>query len=384
MTVFKGFLIIAKRNIAMFLIYIFIFFTICLLYNLTAPEQSQAVFESSSVEIGIVDLDRSELSVGFTDYLAGVHNVTMLENDKALLQESLLYRDVEYLITIPSGFESQLSLGIQLEVTTVCDIPQSSYVGQMINWYLSGAEALIGAGYTVSDAIQILKDSASVQADVTVVSSQYVQAVLPPYAPQYVVLPYITIAITCFTLGSITMEFYKPDILRRLNASIVSPFRRNIEFLSGYLVFGLAIWIFFNIVPLLLYGGQFIRDPNFIWHLANSFALVLSGLGITAILGLFVRRQEVLTALVNIISIGMSFLCGVFVSLDVLSEKITNISRFLPVYWYESVTMILLSHKELTPANLSAVVTGIGIQLLFTAVFIALALVLGRVRSREV
>lgn len=39
-------------------------------------------------------------------------------------------------------------------------------------------------------------------------------------------------------------------------------------------------------------------------------------------------------AIVNTVSLGSSFLCGVFVQQELLGETVPSIARFLPAYWY--------------------------------------------------
>ena len=381
MTVFKGFLLIAKRNLMIFVTYLGIFFVINILYTL--PGFDFKTLEKVRVSIGIVDLDQSTLSKGLSDYLAHEHQVTDLADDKAVLQERLLYRDVVYIITVPQGFERSLPELITLDVTKVCDIEQGHYVDQMVGWYLSCAKTLSGAGYEAAEIVELLATASDIQSDVSFTDTGGARIDIPPYTVQFTVMPYVVIAITGFSLGAITMEFYKPDILRRLRASAVSSLRRNVEFLFGYVVFGLIIWVFFNLTPLLLYTDQLLSDSHYSLLLVNTLLLVLNSLSITAVLGLLIRRQEALTPVVNLLSLGMSFLCGVFVELDVLSDKLIAFSRFLPVYWYESVLHILTTRRIISAADQTQLLYGLGLQLLFAAVFLALALVLGRIRSQE-
>jgi len=383
MTVFKGFVLIAKRNVSLFVTYLVIFAVINLVVMLPAPDEPGNSAENAGMSIGVVDLDQSQLSRGLIQYLSGSHRITELADNKALLQERLVYRDVVYILTIPAGFEQSMPDVPALDVTRVCDVQQARYVDQMIHWYLTGIKTLSTAGYGTSDIVRLLDSCADVEAGVTIIDSGGVRTQFSPYFVQYITMPYVIIAITCYTLGSITMEFYKADILRRLRASAVSPLRRNIEFLAGYMVFGLVIWLFFNLIPLVLYYRQLTAEPLYPWLLVNSLALVLTALSMTAILGLLIRRQEVLTPVVNLLTLSMSFLCGVFVELDVLSDKLTAFSRFLPVYWYETVVNILASRRFLTPADRVDLINGIGLQLLFAAVFLSLSLVLGRIRTSE-
>ena len=101
MTVFKGFLTIAKRNLGMMFLYILIFLAISLFFQNTLDDSKSSGFQSESLPIAVIDLDGGELAEGFKDYLASIHHVKELPNDQNLLQERLFYRDIYYIVTIP-------------------------------------------------------------------------------------------------------------------------------------------------------------------------------------------------------------------------------------------------------------------------------------------
>ncbi len=85
----------------------------------------------------------------------------------------------------------------------------------------------------------------------------------------------------------------------------------------------------------------------------------------------------------NVISLGMCFTCGVFVSMSVLSEGVRKAAHFLPVYWYETVNGIIGNNAELTTAQSAAVWKGLGIQVLFAAVFLSAGLAASKYKRQE-
>ena len=54
----------------------------------------------------------------------------------------------------------------------------------------------------------------------------------------------------------------------------------------------------------------------------NSLTLLLVGLALSFLLGTFITKEDILTALVNVVTLGMSFLCGVFVPLDIMGKGV--------------------------------------------------------------
>lgn len=131
MTVFKGYMKIVKANIGLILMYLVIFLGITMMIQAVTKDTGGGSYSAESVQIGIVDEDGGVLAEGVKDYLGQFHDVTLMENDKEKLQESLFYRNLEYIVKIPGGFEEKcLEDGEKLEVTKVPGSYTSFYVDQ--------------------------------------------------------------------------------------------------------------------------------------------------------------------------------------------------------------------------------------------------------------
>ena len=83
------------------------------------------------------------------------------------------------------------------------------------------------------------------------------------------------------------------------------------------------------------------------------------------------------------ISLGMSFTCGVFVSMSVLGKGVRAVAHFLPVYWYEIVNETIADNGALSASQQTAVWQGIGIQLLFAATILGVGMMLSKRGSQE-
>ena len=147
MTVFKGYMKILKKNIGLVIMYLIIFFSVALALQAAAGKEGSDSYQSKSVEIGTVDEDGGTLAQGLEDYLGKIHHITMLENDREVLQENLFYRNVEYIVQIPENFVQSCILDSErLKVTKVPGSYTSYYVDQQINSYLSMARTYLAAG----------------------------------------------------------------------------------------------------------------------------------------------------------------------------------------------------------------------------------------------
>ena len=109
--------------------------------------------------------------------------------------------------------------------------------------------------------------------------------------------------------------------------------------------------------------------------------MTLVALSLAFLVSTLISRNELISAVVNVISLGMSFLCGVFVDLDILGKGVRTFAQFLPVYWYELANKLLADNQSLSLAQTVSLLTDYGMQLLFAAVILGVALVISQNRQ---
>jgi ABC-2 type transport system permease protein len=95
------------------------------------------------------------------------------------------------------------------------------------------------------------------------------------------------------------------------------------------------------------------------------------------------RKLYLLSSLANVLALGMSFLCGVFVPLSVISAPVKKISQFLPVYWYEVTNELIGYNTSFTANQKFELLKGFGIQLLFVIALLSVAMLVGKLREQE-
>ena len=90
-----------------------------------------------------------------------------------------------------------------------------------------------------------------------------------------------------------------------------------------------------------------------------------------------------LCGIANFLSLGMCFLCGVFVPMNVMDRNVLKVSQFLPVYWYETVNETLGSYSHLTGEAAASVWKGIGLEAMFAIAFVCMILVVTRYQRQK-
>ena len=350
MTVFKGFLIITKRNLLMVFMYLAIFLTIGILASGSDSNTSGSGFHAQALTIGVVDHDGGVLSKGLSTYLSQYHTIRQMPDDTAKLQDALFNRNVSYIVTIPKDFK--VSCLREYQALPVSKIPGST------------------DGYYIDQQIVTMLKSASSEKT-------------PGYGYMYQYLPYVLISILCYVMGLIMIAFHQPDLQKRILCSAVSIRSQNLQLALGYLAVGCSVWMLTTWIPaFFFYRKAFFQSPKMPYYMLNSLTLLLVGLALSFLLGTFITKEDILTALVNVVTLGMSFLCGVFVPLDIMGKGVKTVAHFLPVYWYEISNNLLNNSAVLTQAQRQLLYRNYGIQLLFAAAIFCIALVVSK-RARQ-
>lgn len=113
--------------------------------------------------------------------------------------------------------------------------------------------------------------------------------------------------------------------------------------------------------------------------MANALCYTFVCLGLGFFVGHTIKSQNAIHGAVNVVSLGMSFISGVFVPRELLGETVKRIASFTPTYWYvEAVNNIsTLTNNSSTLDILNSML----IQLGFAAAFLALGLAVARHKS---
>lgn len=379
MTVFKCYMKILKQNLGLVFLYLGIFFSVSIVLQMAAQKGEDSLYQTTSIDLGIVNPDDSLLSSGFVDYLSQIHHVTIMENDPETLQENLFYRNVEYIIQIPADFyKTCIQNGESLKVTKVPGSYSSYYVDQQISSYLDTMRTYLAAGFSQEEAITALKSQ--VHEPVTKLSSNSVSTDKSPLVYYFRYIPYLFLGALCYTMGYILMAFKKGDIQKRMAASAISSRRQTLEGLLAMGIIGAGLWFLGILGAVLMYRNSFLDSRMLPYYLLNTLLMLIVALSLSYLIGMFINNSDLLSGAANIVSLSMCFLCGVFVPMDVMDKSVLKVSQFLPVYWYEQVNEILSSHISLTSQLQEKVWLGMGIELLFAVVFVFLIMVVSKHR----
>ena len=242
---------------------------------------------------------------------------------------------------------------------------------------------LRAAGFSVEEAVGEVRKIGKEESEVLLLDKNGYGGERASHAFMFQYMPYTIISVLCYVIGFIMVDYRQKEIRQRMQCSSVSLRRQNLQLVAAYLVIGAAFWGICMVLAIFMYGKGFLSDPNKIYYMINAFSMILVSLTISFVIGVLVETLEVINGVVNVLSLGMSFLCGVFVPVSLLSEGVRSVSRFLPVYWYEQVVEIIADNAVFSTEQFQKIWQCIGIQLLFAAAILSVGLVISKYKQQE-
>lgn len=380
MTVFKTYFKIAKKHMGNLIMYTAIFLSITMFIaqnNMSSVES----YSGATVRIAIFDEDNSEVSKGLTTYLGIQHELISLEKDLDTIRDALYIRKAEYVITIPKGFEESVLTDAednQLEVYKIPGSVTAQFVDLSIDTFLSTYKAYLAGGFTDTEAYDKTLQTIASQSEVSFYNEE-ASNTLPGIHYFYVYLPYALICIIILCIGPMLIAFHGTQIKDRVNCSKLSSFKKNMSLLFASSIYTLGIVLFYFIVSLILYSSDVTADTIFL-RLLNVVIQAFVCLAFTFLFSLLTKKVPLLNMFSNVFGLSSSFLCGIFVPREFLSDSVAAFGRFLPAYWYINVEDALCNFS---PEAYSTITTGYLVQVLYGVAVLVIALVIGQYQRRR-
>lgn len=382
MTVYKGYMKIMWKNRGLILMYLAIFTGITVMFQKLNQQDPIGSYQTESVRVAVVDEDGGSMARGLKEYLGQFHEVSTVEHDKAKLQEDMFYRDVEYIVWIPERFfETCIEEGKEISVTKVPGSYTAFYVDQQINSFLNDARSFVAAGFTEEETAQSLERLEPAQ--VELLDTGRVSGRTSNYGFYFQYIPYLFLSILCYVMGNVLVAFRRGDLPKRMRACAVSARRQNLEGLLAAATLGLCLWAVSMAGAFVRYRGILSDRGGTGYFLLNTLLMMAVALTISYLVGILVRGKSVantLNGVVNVLSLGMCFLCGVFVPLELMNKGVKTVAQFLPVYWYEVVNGLLVEFGTVTGEAKQAVLQGLGMQFMFVVALVCVTMAVSKWR----
>ncbi len=366
MTVYKACMKILNKNKAKLIMYLCIFLAFAISFA-TNETNSVRDFENANIRVAVIDRDGGDIANKLTSYIGTeVELVNIIDSEEGIA-DALFYRIAEYVLVIPKGFSENMLNGEEpkLDKYEVVDSYSGIFMDNVINKYLTSASIQISETGKLDDDIE---------------SNETVVEVINQEAGEnqgmliyYNFAAYCIMATSILGVAALLSVFSDEKIKRKNMISPMSLPRFYVSQMLASLLLTVIIWSVIVIAGVITIGSKAVSGAG-IYMMINSLIFSLVCLTLGFLISTVVKSENGQNAIANIISLGFSFISGVFVPLSMLGSSVKILGSFTPSYWYISVNEKIASCTSFNFGSMKDIWQGIGIEVIFMVAFIAIGI----------
>ncbi len=386
MQIFNVFFKISKKKILIGLMYVVIFAVIG--FTMIGTNKETSNFAETKVKVSVIDNDNTEESKMLIDFIGERHKLIDIDNTKNAKLDSLYYFEVEYILTIKDGYSEKLKNNDTEYLFESVRHPSTytaSYLESQINEYVSSVVAFHKVGNEIKVACEKAENLFDTPIDVTTETFTDENSIDESSGFFFQYLPYLYISILISCLCPIIVTINREDLRYRTNASPLPSLNKTIQTILASILYVAIIWIIFMLLYMVF---RFITNKELSFEFTkreflaifNSIIIILVSTAIAILVVQFSPKDEILSMIGNIIGLGSSFLCGVFVPQDMLGENVILAARFLPIYWYVKANNCIFAIAGET-FNEPQIYKCIAVEALFAIPLFALIFLLSKIKN---
>ena len=381
MTVFKTYLKILRKNLFM----VIVFSLLLVIFGglrMTSEDKSLS-FNAVKPDILIVNKDENTgITKGFIKYIKKNSNNPKIENNEDKRNDALFYNEVDYIIYIPEGFNRNFMNGVvdKIEVKKGNNF-NASYAEMMINRYLKIASTYRRKTTNPDELVKMVKKSLKNNTKIEITTKLDTDK-LRSAEFFFNFESYSVLVCLIFIISLILSIFNEQKIRKRTVISSTSYKTNNRLLFLCNLLYAFTIWVAYFILAIIMLG-DILWTSNGILYIINSFVHLITVTSLAFLIGNIVSSKDAVNGITNVVGIGTSFLCGVFVPLEYLPNSVVNIAHALPTYYYVKSNTIITTLEEINFTTLKPVLINMGILLGSAVVFMILSNVVSN-RKRKI
>jgi ABC-2 type transport system permease protein len=386
MQVFNAYFQIIRKHIATIMIYLIVFVVLTSIIAAAISSQTPAAsFSETKYDIALFNEDTdAALAQGLAQYLGETAHIVDIQKGDQDIQDALFYGQVDCVVTIPAGFSKGFMNGEDAQVsnTSAAGQPASVYMDFEVNRYLNAA-SLYAKNMPGASEGDIAEYVAEDLGKTTVVDYRQGAAADPQSNIGYYFrfLAYSMLAAIMMGVSMAMMSLGDSNINNRTLCSPLKPARMNLQLVLANGVFALVVWVALCAFTL-AYNSTAKLDAGILLLCLNALVFALVCLCIGLLVSKFIHNHGVQAAVTNVVSLGVSFISGVFVEQDLLGKTVQTIGSFTPTYWYIRVVDTIQNASAYTAQNLKPAIEGMLIQLGFAAAILIVLLAVSKQRRK--
>lgn len=383
MQVFKVSMKVLKRNAPSILIYLGIFLGLSLLFasGSSSQEAEYASFETVKTPVALYMEEDTPLTRGFQEFLKENAYLVEVEDEEKTLADALYFRVVTYVVRIPEGFTESFLKGDPLPIVkeTLPDAITNIYTDISIESYFETARIYRESlpELTLEELVEKTRTALAVKTPVNIETyggeepSSYTRF-------YYNYMSYSMVSILVLGTSIIMLLWREESLLKRTEVSPLSRISIQVQKVLALGVFTLVTFLLLNAFYFLINRNAAL-DEKTLLHVANSFILAFTSMGMSFLVGTLLKSRNAITAVSNVVSLGPSFISGVFVPQALLGESVLAIARVTPTYYYVTANELIATlGSTIDPA----IYRNMLILLIFGILFFILSFYFGQRRKK--
>ena len=168
---------------------------------------------------------------------------------------------------------------------------------------------------------------------------------------------YLILAQVLLVVSTIVSVYKKKTIVMRNAASPMPKHRKNLELILGHVLTGFVVWALYILMFVVLYKYDFsLAHTNLM--MVNSLFFTISVVTMAVFISSLISNENTISGIMQVVSLGSSFLCGAFVPQALLSKTALTLGRIFPSYYYIKNNEMLLENP-----SFATILPNIGIML---------------------
>lgn len=382
MQVFKAFFKITRKNIATNIIFVLIYLGITIAVSNAMPRQMEEDFSKTSLSIGLENQDDGPLGDALSRYLGGNNQLKEAPEGKKALQDAMYYQEIDYVLTIPEDFTEEFTAGNReglLETVKVPGSVSASLAEKEIEGFLKTVSMYLEAGFGMERALKLTEGDLKKEAKVAFLDGDGGQEFEGGYY-FFNYLPYVFTCMMILGIGFVLRAFGSKDLSARNKCSAMPFLKQNVQMILGCLVFMGAVYLVFMAMACVFVEHDYMFSIRGALSVVNAFVFSICALSVAWFVAQFAKSVVALNAFSNLFGLSFSFLGGVFIPADMMSEGTRQVAKFVPSYWY-----VIANHEIQKATGFSAagrVYQSYLVVLMFAAAFFVVGLFLKRMKLR--
>lgn len=384
MRVFNTYFKVLKKNLGAAITYTIIFLAIAVM--MASNSTNTTDFTDTKLDVAVIDNDNTTFSKNLTSYIGKKNNLVQIKNNKDTILDSIYYETVSYVLIIKKGAQDKISASNADGIFENYKMP-NSYDGEFfentLNQYCNTVSAYMAGGSDISDAMTKAQSAINQKVSVKMQKTDTSGSADYPknFASYFNFLPYIFISIYVMSICPVMAIFANKDLRDRTDVSGMSPAKQTAQLFLASSLFSFGVWLLFMVAALVLGHGLF--NTRVILAIVNSFVFAVVAAAIAFLVASFSPKRNIVSMIANVVGLGMSFMCGVFVPQEYLGSGVLSAARCLPAYWYVKANNLLCGRAG-EVYSVSKYWTYIGIELAFAAVLFIAIIIVRSMPSRKV